>query len=78
MPVPDTDCKIVDLEDADRVLGQGERGELCVQGPQVMLGYWNRPEETALAIRNGWLHTGRRRGDGRGRATSGSSTGSRR
>jgi long-chain acyl-CoA synthetase len=58
LPVPDTDCKIVDLEDADRVLGQGERGELCVQGPQVMLGYWNRPEETAIAIRNGWLHTG--------------------
>jgi len=58
MPVPDTDCKIVDLEDADRVVGQGERGELCVQGPQVMLGYWNRPEETAIAIRNGWLHTG--------------------
>jgi long-chain acyl-CoA synthetase len=58
MPVPDTDCKIVDLEDADRVVGRGERGELCVQGPQVMLGYWNRPEETAIAIRNGWLHTG--------------------
>ncbi len=58
MPVPDTDCKIVDLEDADRVVGQGERGELCVQGPQVMLGYWSRPEETAIAIRNGWLHTG--------------------
>jgi len=58
LPVPDTDCRIVHLEDADRVLGQGERGELCVQGPQVMLGYWNRPEETAIAIRNGWLHTG--------------------
>jgi len=40
------------------VLGPGERGELCVRGPQVMLGYWRRPEETALAIRNGWLHTG--------------------
>jgi long-chain acyl-CoA synthetase len=58
MPVADTDCKIVDLEDPDRELGVGERGELCVRGPQVMLGYWNRPEETALAIRNGWLHTG--------------------
>ncbi|MGZ5291055.1 MAG: long-chain-fatty-acid--CoA ligase [Actinomycetota bacterium] len=57
-PVPDTDCKIVHLEDPERVLGVGERGELCVRGPQVMLGYWNRPEETALAIRNGWLHTG--------------------
>jgi long-chain acyl-CoA synthetase len=36
----------------------GERGELCVRGPQIMLGYWNRPEESAIAIRNGWLHTG--------------------
>lgn len=58
LPVPDTDCKIVDLDDPDRELGVGERGELCVKGPQIMLGYWNRPEETALAIRNGWLHTG--------------------
>lgn len=58
LPVPDTDCKIVDLEDPERTLGPGERGELCVRGPQVMLGYWRKPEETALAIRNGWLHTG--------------------
>jgi long-chain acyl-CoA synthetase len=58
IPVPDTFCKIVDLEDPDHELGIGERGELCVRGPQVMLGYWNRPEETALSIRNGWLHTG--------------------
>ncbi len=58
MPIPDTDCKIVDLENPDREVQQGERGELCVRGPQVMLGYWNRPEETALMIRNGWLHTG--------------------
>jgi long-chain acyl-CoA synthetase len=58
LPMPDTDCKIVDLDDPDRELGVGDRGELCVKGPQIMLGYWNRPEETALAIRNGWLHTG--------------------
>ncbi|HSD49269.1 MAG TPA: long-chain fatty acid--CoA ligase [Actinomycetota bacterium] len=58
LPMPDTDCRIVDLEDPERVLEPGERGELCVKGPQVMLGYWNRPEETALAIRNGWFHTG--------------------
>ena len=37
---------------------QGERGELCIRGPQVMLGYWNRPDESAMVIRNGWLHTG--------------------
>jgi long-chain acyl-CoA synthetase len=58
VPAPDTECKIVDLADADKELGPGERGELCIRGPQVMLGYWNRPEETALVIRNGWFHTG--------------------
>ena len=58
LPAPDTEVKIVDLEDPDKELPAGERGELCIKGPQVMLGYWNRPEETALAIRNGWFHTG--------------------
>jgi long-chain acyl-CoA synthetase len=58
LPIPDTDCRIVDLDDPDREVEPGERGELCVRGPQVMLGYWNRPEVTALTIRNGWLHTG--------------------
>ena len=58
LPLPDTDVKLVDLDDPDREVTPGERGELCVKGPQVMLGYWNKPEETALMIRNGWLHTG--------------------
>jgi long-chain acyl-CoA synthetase len=58
LPVPDTECKIVDLADPDRELGPGEPGELCVRGPQVMLGYWNRPEESARTIINGWLHSG--------------------
>lgn len=58
MPIPDTDCKLVSLDDPGREVGPGEEGELCVRGPQVMLGYWNRPEETAQAIRDGWLHTG--------------------
>jgi long-chain acyl-CoA synthetase len=58
MPVPDTECKIVDLENPDKVQPVGEPGELCIRGPQVMLGYWNRPEESALAVRNGWFHTG--------------------
>jgi long-chain acyl-CoA synthetase len=58
MPLPDTDVRLIDIDDPDRVVPQGERGELCIKGPQVMLGYWNKPEETALVIRNGWLHTG--------------------
>ncbi|MFM8999317.1 MAG: long-chain-fatty-acid--CoA ligase [Actinomycetota bacterium] len=58
VPLPDTDCKIVDLEEPDREVGIGEPGELCIRGPQVMLGYWQRPDETALMIRDGWLHTG--------------------
>ena len=58
LPIPDTDCKIVSLEDPEREVRVGEPGELCIRGPQLMLGYWNRPEETALAIRNGWLHSG--------------------
>lgn len=58
LPIPDTDSKIVSIDDPDKTLGPGERGELCVKGPQVMLGYWNRPEETARTITNGWLHTG--------------------
>ncbi len=58
LPLPDTDCKIVDPDKPDDVMPQGERGELCIKGPQVMLGYWNRPDETQLMIRDGWLHTG--------------------
>jgi long-chain acyl-CoA synthetase len=57
IPFPDTDAKIVDPQ-SDRELPVGEIGELVVQGPQVMAGYWNRPDETALALRGGWIHTG--------------------
>ncbi len=57
LPVPSTDACIKD-EDG-RILPVGEVGELCIQGPQVMKGYWQRPEETAIAIdADGWLHTG--------------------
>jgi long-chain acyl-CoA synthetase len=58
LPIPDTDCRIVSLEDPDSEVPVGERGELCIKGPQVMLGYWNKPEATAEMIRGGWLHTG--------------------
>jgi long-chain acyl-CoA synthetase len=58
LPRPDVDSKIVDLETGEKDLPPGEKGELCIRGPQVMLGYWNRPEETSKALRNGWLYTG--------------------
>lgn len=58
IPFPDTDCIIVDLETGDTELPVGEIGELCIRGPQVMLGYWEKPAETAETMRNGWLHTG--------------------
>jgi long-chain acyl-CoA synthetase len=57
IPLPDTDARIVDLE-TGRDVPAGQSGELLVRGPQVMRGYWNRPEETAQALTDGWLHTG--------------------
>ncbi len=58
LPLADTDCKIVDLTDGSREVEVGEAGELCIRGPQVMKGYWRNPDETARALRDGWLHTG--------------------
>ncbi|MDQ1093348.1 long-chain acyl-CoA synthetase [Xanthomonas sacchari] len=57
LPIPSTDACVKD--DQSRILAPGEVGELCIRGPQVMKGYWRRPEETASAIdADGWLHTG--------------------
>jgi len=59
---PSTDIKIVDLETGSQEIPLGQEGELCIRGPQVMKGYWNRPEETAIALRADaqgcWLYTG--------------------
>ena len=57
LPIPLTDARIIDPESGEP-LEAGEVGELAVRGPQVMKGYWSRPDETADMIRDGWLHTG--------------------
>ena len=56
VPVPSTDVRFVDAE--GRVVAFGEVGELCVKGPQVMQGYWQRPDDTAKVLQDGWLATG--------------------
>ncbi len=56
--VPDTEIQIVDLETGKIPLSAGEKGEIRLRGPQIMLGYRNRPEETAESLRDGWLYTG--------------------
>ena len=58
VPLPDTDAKVVDIETGTQLVPPGETGELALAGPQVMAGYWNKPEETAGMIRDGWLYTG--------------------
>jgi long-chain acyl-CoA synthetase len=58
VPVADTEIKIVDIDDPDKELAIGESGEIVVKGPQIMMGYYNRPAETKEAIRDGWFLTG--------------------
>jgi long-chain acyl-CoA synthetase len=58
VPLPDTDCRIVDVESGTRDLPPGESGEILLKGPQMSLGYYKRPEETAEAFEGGWFHTG--------------------
>ncbi|MGD8846588.1 MAG: long-chain fatty acid--CoA ligase [Desulfobacteraceae bacterium] len=58
VPISDTYCKVVDLNDGITAVPTGESGELLVRGPQVMKGYLNRAEATAATLTDGWLHTG--------------------
>ena len=58
LPLPDTDAKIVHIENGKVECETGEIGELIVKGPQIMVGYWNNPKLTAMTIRDGWLFTG--------------------
>jgi long-chain acyl-CoA synthetase len=58
IPIPDTDVKIVDVEDPDRELEIGQEGEIAIKGPQIMMGYYKKPEETALVLKDGWYLSG--------------------
>ncbi|MBN2283377.1 MAG: long-chain fatty acid--CoA ligase [Deltaproteobacteria bacterium] len=58
VPLPNTDMKIVDVETGTKELPAGEHGEICIKGPQVMKGYYKKPEETERALRDGWFYLG--------------------
>ena len=58
LPIADTEARIMDLESGTREVPVGEIGEIAIRGPQVMKGYWNKLQETALVLRDGWLFTG--------------------
>ncbi|QDT03634.1 Long-chain-fatty-acid--CoA ligase [Rubripirellula lacrimiformis] len=58
LPLPETECRIVDETDGDTEVSEGQVGELIIRGPQVMIGYWDDDAATAAAIRGGWLFTG--------------------
>jgi len=57
LPLFDTECKVVD-PDTHKELPPGAIGEICIKGPQVMVGYWNKPEETLKDLKDGWLFSG--------------------
>jgi long-chain acyl-CoA synthetase len=58
VPISDTDARVVDMENGTTDMPPGKEGELILRGPQVMKGYWNKPDETAAMIRGQWLYTG--------------------
>ena len=58
LPIADTEARVMDLETGEHEAPVGTIGELVIRGPQVMSGYWNQPQETALVLRDGWFHTG--------------------
>ena len=58
IPLPDTDVKIVDIDNPDKELALGEEGEIAIKGPQILMGYYNKPEETANVMHAEWYLSG--------------------
>ena len=58
LPLPDVDVRIVDVDTGEQTLAPGQPGEITISAPQIMVGYWERPDETAAMIRDGWVYTG--------------------
>ena len=58
LPNPNGAIKIVDLDTGQTILPAGKHGEVCFSGPQVMAGYWNKPDATGEVIRDGWMYSG--------------------
>ncbi len=58
LPIPDTDIRIVDVNDMEKELPLGEVGEIVIKGPQIMTGYYKNPEETAKVLKDGWFYSG--------------------
>lgn len=58
VPVSDTDIRIIDVNDPEKELPIGEVGEIVIKGPQIMMGYYKNPEETAKVLKDGWFYSG--------------------
>ena len=58
VPLPDTDVRIVDLDTGKKEMPVGEEGEIAISGPQLMMGYYKKPDETKEVLRDGWFYTG--------------------
>ena len=58
IPIPDNDVRLVDVDNGETDVPEGQPGEIIMKGPVIMQGYWNNPGETAGQLKDGWLYTG--------------------